>query len=181
MHPTLINLAGIPYIRSLFTFPFHSVHGRQWIYIGQSDAVAINPWRRFSTRDLCNSPLQHGTIVPWFNGICLASLLPISVPESKAKIDREKGENSWSKRLYCVLHSNRLLSLFLSNWIEFFFVWSTENSCHVAKHWLLVAFANMCSFRVPLFYRNCIFDSFAAHKRAHHTNKKKIVKTLHYV
>lgn len=50
---------------------------------GQSDAVAMNPWRRFSTRDLCNSPLQHGTIVPWFNGIGFVSLLPISVPESE--------------------------------------------------------------------------------------------------
>lgn len=34
---------------------------------GQSDAVAINPCRRVFVRDLCNSSLQHGTIVPEFN------------------------------------------------------------------------------------------------------------------
>lgn len=27
-----------------------------------SEAVAMNPWRRLSTRDLCSSSLQHGTI-----------------------------------------------------------------------------------------------------------------------
>lgn len=48
--------------------------------IGHRDAVAVKPWRRFRTRDLWSSPLQHGTIVPPFNGALCLSLLPISVP-----------------------------------------------------------------------------------------------------
>lgn len=35
--------------------------------IGHRDAVAVKPCRLFNTRDLCNSPLQHGTIVPCVN------------------------------------------------------------------------------------------------------------------
>lgn len=54
---------------------------------GHSEAVAMNPWRRLSTRVLCSSSLQQGTIVPWFNGVVFVSLLPISVP---VEIDRRK-------------------------------------------------------------------------------------------
>lgn len=44
--------------------------------------MAVNAWRLFRTRDLCNSPLLHGTTVPWLMGICLVVplLLPINVP-----------------------------------------------------------------------------------------------------
>lgn len=35
--------------------------------IGHRDAVAVKPCRLFRTRDLCSSPLQHGTIVPCVN------------------------------------------------------------------------------------------------------------------
>lgn len=52
-----------------------------------SEAVAMNPWRRLSTRDLCSSSLQHGTIVPWVNGVVFVSFVPISVP---VIINREK-------------------------------------------------------------------------------------------
>lgn len=45
-----------------------------------SEAVAMYPWRRLSTRDLCSSSLQHGTIVPWVNGVVFVSFVPISVP-----------------------------------------------------------------------------------------------------
>lgn len=47
---------------------------------GHSDAVAIKPWRRVFVRDLWSSSLQHGTIVPEFNGFGLASDVPIKVP-----------------------------------------------------------------------------------------------------
>lgn len=47
---------------------------------GHSEPVANSPWRRFITRDLCSSPLQHSTIVPWGNVASFGSLLPIRVP-----------------------------------------------------------------------------------------------------
>lgn len=56
--------------------------------IGHRDAVAVKPWRRFRTRDLCSSPLQHGTIVPPFNGALCLSLFPISVPVMKKKKEK---------------------------------------------------------------------------------------------
>lgn len=73
-------------------FFLYHVNGCVWgtIYLphsvafcnGHSEAVAMNPWRRLSTRVLWSSPLQHGTIVPvpWVNGVVFVSFVPISVP-----------------------------------------------------------------------------------------------------
>lgn len=48
---------------------------------GHREAVAMKPARLFNTRVRLSSPLQHGTIVPWANGVAFVSLvLPISVP-----------------------------------------------------------------------------------------------------
>lgn len=60
---------------------------------GHSEAVAMNPWRRFSTRVLCNSPLQQATIVPFpcpFSGVAFVSLVPISVPNLIGEREKEK-------------------------------------------------------------------------------------------
>lgn len=68
---------------------------------GQSEAVAMNPWRRFNTRFLCNSPLQQGTIVPvWFNGVVFVSLVPISVPKVNGRKKRKKNRNDQKKLIY---------------------------------------------------------------------------------
>lgn len=61
---------------------------------GHSDAVAMNPWRRFNTLVLCSSLFEQATIVPGqFNGVAFVSLVPISVP-----IMNEKKEEKNSKR-----------------------------------------------------------------------------------
>lgn len=69
---------------------FYHVNGVRRAYLphsvafcnGHSEAVAMNPWRRLSTRVLCSSPLQHGTMVPvpCVNGVVFVSFVPISVP-----------------------------------------------------------------------------------------------------
>lgn len=76
--------------------------------ICHSDAVAIKPWRRFSTRDLCNSPLQHGTIVPWFSGIGFVSFVPISVPVRTKRKEMEENTHfsksvvRWSYQIFII-------------------------------------------------------------------------------
>lgn len=87
-------------------------HSRDAIYLphsvafcnGHSEAVAMNPWRRLSTRVLWSSPLQHGTIVPvpWVNGVDFESFDPISVPVvrrrkwgKKREKETEKEKQQW--------------------------------------------------------------------------------------
>lgn len=69
---------------------------------GHSEAVAMNPCRRLSTRVLCSSPLQQATIVPlpcpWFNGVAFVSLVPISVPKfNEKKRNKEQIRNDQKK------------------------------------------------------------------------------------
>lgn len=71
---------------------------------GHSDAVAINPWRRFNTRVLWSSPLQQGTIVPWVNGVVFVSLFPISVPKFDKNRNKTNSnhEKKWNNITLCV-------------------------------------------------------------------------------
>lgn len=74
----------------VFHFPFVYWPHSGVLLKGQSDAVAIKPWRRVFVRDLCSSSLQHGTIVPEFNGFGLASDVPINVPIIIQKMERQE-------------------------------------------------------------------------------------------
>lgn len=45
--------------------------------------MAVYCWRRFKIRELFNSPLWHGTTVPWYREGWRDAVLPISVPVQK--------------------------------------------------------------------------------------------------